>query len=323
MEASAEWMHDKQRYAITGANIGLGLESVRQLASYNDGTAELYLLCRNESSTYEAIAYLSNEYEKVSFRYIHFDSSDRSSVERAADALSSGIPDGQILNGLLLNAGGFTSDRKGNPLKSGATLIAETNLLGHAKLLDSLLNKGRIAKGSRVVFSGSEAGMGEPSAIQWGGTLQFYVDILNGSCYKKYSPADAYGHIKGMIAFYAAAFARKHPEIYIAAVSPGSTRNTSLMDQGQFSTVANFMIKGFIKLAGQHDLSVGAKRYICALTDEYEYPSGSFVCSRKGYIGEVCNATELKKGRVFGEEIKQDLVYEAVQQFVSSDIHNR
>jgi hypothetical protein len=38
MEASAEWMHDKQRYAITGANIGLGLESVRQLASYNDGT---------------------------------------------------------------------------------------------------------------------------------------------------------------------------------------------------------------------------------------------------------------------------------------------
>jgi NAD(P)-dependent dehydrogenase (short-subunit alcohol dehydrogenase family) len=310
-------MSTHHRYAITGANTGLGLESVRQSASlHNGGTTDLYLLCRNEISTNEAIANISNEYEKASFRYIHFDSSDRSSVERAAEALSSAIPDGQVLNGLLLNAGGFTSDRKGDPLKSGATLIAETNLLGHALLLDSLLKKGCIAKGSRVVFSGSEAGMGEPSAIQWGGDLQFYIDILNGSCYKKYSPAEAYGHIKGMIAFYASAFARKHPEIYTVAVSPGSTRNTSLMDRGQFSTVTEFMIKGFIKLSGQHDLSVGAKRYVNALNDEYEYPSGSFVCSRKGYTGEVCNAIELKKGKVFGEELNQDLVYEAVRKFV-------
>ena len=306
-----------RRYAVTGANATLGLESVHQLASvHTDCSTETYLLCRNENSANEAIAMLSKDHPDVTFRFIHFDSSDRSSIRSAIEALTSYIPQEEMLNGLLLNAGGFTSDRKGLPLQSGATLIAETNLLGHALLLDGLLSTKRIRTGSRVIFSGSEAGMGEPTAISWGNTLQYYIDILNGSSYKSYTPLDAYGHIKGMIAFYAAALARRYPDIYFAAISPGSTRNTKLMDQGQYPAMLNFFIKGYIKVAGQHDLSVGAKRYVDALDEQYEYPSGSFVCSEKGYIGPVCNATKLKKGKVFGDEVKQDLVYDAVRQFL-------
>lgn len=173
---------------------------------------------------------------------------------------------------------------------------------------------------SRVVFSGSEAGMGEPMAIQWGDTLKYYVDILNGCRYdkKRYHPGDAYGYVKGLIVFYIAALARRHSDVYFVTVSPGSTRNTSLMDRGQFSPVLGFMIQGFIRMAGQHEVSVGARRYIDAFIEEdYPYSSGSFVCSKKGYTGQVCNAIEvLKKGKVFGEEVKQDLVYEAVRQFM-------
>ena len=311
------------RYAITGANVGLGFESARQLASLHDddngnSTIVIYMLCRNETNAQAAITTLSREYPRVSFQYVHFDSSDRESVKSSIQSLSRALitSENSILKGLILNAGGFTSDRIGSPLTSGATLIAETNLIGHALLLNGLIEFNHLRRGSRIIFSGSEAGLGQPSAIPWENTMQYYVNILNGSIYKKYNPGDAYGHIKGMMAFYTTAMARRHPDLYFVAISPGSTRNTLLMEQGQFSPVMIFFIRGYIKMAGQHDVSVGAKRYIDGLSENYEYASGSFVCSRNGFIGDVCSAVELKKGRAFGDEKKQDLVYGAVEHFL-------
>lgn len=332
-------------YCITGANGGLGLESARQLALLHhqplssDSSSEttIFLLCRRESSANEAISALQTSSNsttssstcnhKVNFTFVQFDSSDRPSVEAAVTALSTQIPDGQHIDGLLCNAGGFTSDTKGTRCKSGATFIAETNLIGHAALVDGLLQSKKLASGkSRVVFSASEAGLGEPFAIKWGNDLEYYSRILDGSEYgKRYAPSTAYGHIKGIIALYAAALARRHPDMFFAAVTPGSTKGTNLIDQGSFSNCAiNALLKGFIKLSGQHSVSDGAKRYIDALVnrrtsggdDEYEYPSGTFVTSKKKYVGATCAATTLSKGKAFGDEEKQDLAYEAVRNFL-------
>ena len=329
-------------YCITGANGGLGLESARQLAllhhqpsSSSDSSSEtttcIFLLCRRESSANEAISALqtasSSTNHKVNFIFVPFDSSDRPSVEAAVATLSKKIPDGQHIDGLLCNAGGFTSDTKGTRCKSGATIIAETNLIGHAALVDGLLQSKKLANGkSRVVFSASEAGLGEPFAIKWGNDVQYYSSILDGSKYgKRYAPPTAYGHIKGIIAFYAAALARRHPDVFFAAVTPGSTKGTNLIDQGSFSNCAiNALLKGFIKLSGQHSVSDGAKRYVDALVnrrssggdDEYEYPSGTFITSKKKYVGATCAATDLSKGKSFGDEEKQDLAYEAVRKFL-------
>ena len=318
-------------YAITGANSGLGAEAVRQLAEYatlyqtNTSTQlTIYLLCRNVDSAAEIIQniyrrHTSPENDHIKFTCIKFDASNRSSVKSAVEELSNNIPYERLLDGLLLNAGGFTSDRKGCLCESGATVIAETNLIGHAALVDGLIESKRIGKGCRVIFSGSEAALGEPFQYKWGDDLECYVNTLNGKRYKKYSPADGYGHIKALIAFYCTAIARRHSDIYFATISPGSTRNTNLIDQGSFSGPLQFVIKGFIRLSGQHDVSVGAKRYIDALLPDQEgwnYSSGSFVLSKKGYIGDVCVATELKKGKVFSDESKQEYVYQAVQQFL-------
>jgi NAD(P)-dependent dehydrogenase (short-subunit alcohol dehydrogenase family) len=355
-------MHPTKRsyyYAISGANAGLGLESVHQLASlYDDETAStcnpidkgessdsataainttIFMLCRNSASAQNEIESLQSAYPNVTFIYIPFDASNRSSVEAAIDSLKSEMmtaddDDGnqRIINGLLLNAGGFTSDRTGTLTSSGTTVIAETNLIGHAILLDGLIQSKAIGNGSRVIFSGSEAGMGEPFAIKWENNLDYYVNILNGNAYKKgkrnnYKPQDAYGHVKGMIAFYGYAMAKRHKDIYFATVSPGSTKDTHLMEQGSFPNALKRLFKGFICLMGQHGVDIGASRYIDAMVVHnnnevgegqevgWYYESGTFVCSKKGYIGEVCDATELKKGKPFGEEVKQDLVYKAVQ----------
>ena len=315
---------NRQYYAITGANSGLGAEAVRQLAVYASSQTNIqttiYLLCRNVDSANESIHNLSKQYPNTTFKCVQFDASNRSSVKSTIKELTNNIPDECILDRLLLNAGGFTSDKKGSKCESGATIIAETNLVGHAALVDGLIESKRIAKGSRVIFSGSEAALGEPFAYKWDDNLESYVNILNGKRYKKYSPADGYGHIKALIAFYCTAISRRHSDVYFAAVSPGSTRNTNLIDQGSFGSGAlKFAIKGFIRMSGQHDVSVGAKRYIDALLpyqEGWNYASGSFVLSKKGYIGDVCVATELKKGKVFSDESKQEYVYEAVQKFL-------
>mmetsp|Transcript_1582 Transcript_1582/g.4602 ORF Transcript_1582/g.4602 Transcript_1582/m.4602 type:complete len:345 (+) Transcript_1582:190-1224(+) len=335
-------------YCITGANGGLGLESVRQLAllhqpsssssSSSDSSSEtnIFLLCRRESSANEAISALRSHLDqqksassnrKVNFTFVQFDSSDRTSVEAAVQTLSKQIPDGQHVDGLLCNAGGFTSDTKGTKCRSGATIIAETNLIGHAALVDGLLQSKKLADGkSRVIFSASEAGLGEPFAIKWGSDVEYYSTILDGSKYgKRYAPSNAYGHIKGIISFYCSALARRHPDIFFAAVTPGSTKGTNLIDQGSFSNCAiNAVLKGFIKLSGQHSVFDGAKRYIDALVNrrssgsdgEYEYPSGTFVTSQKKYVGATCAAAELSKGKAFGDEKKQDVAYEAVRKFL-------
>ena len=249
-------------FAVTGANAGLGAESVRQLIqNHNDNInhaggptieteSTIYLLCRNVDSGNETIEALSKECKSsgISLICVQFDASNRSTVKSAIEFISTNIPDGYVLDGVLLNAGGFTSDTKGSLCESGATVIAETNLIGHAALVNGLIETKRIGRGiSRVIFSGSEAGFGEPFAYKWGNELDFYVNILNGKRYeKKYKPADGYGHIKGMIAFYCAALARRHgSDTYFATVSPGSTRNTNLIDQGSFTNSLKFFIKGY------------------------------------------------------------------------------
>ena len=315
--------------------------SLKDESAGDDAIADIdmniFLLCRNPVSAQQAIRSLtdsSNMHPKrVHLNLIHvpFDASNRTSVKAAIASLSQSISDGKIINGLLLNAGGFTSDRTGTITSSGTTIIAETNLIGHAVLVDGLIQSKKLQHGSRVIFSGSEAGMGEPFAIKWGDKLDDYVNILNGKAYRtknntsKYSPQDAYGHIKGMMAFYVYALAKQHPDIYFATVSPGSSKDTDLIDQGSFSGAFKLFVKGFIRfirLSGQHSVEVGAARYIDALmangSGGYSYKSGTFVSSKKGYIGEVCDATELKKGKAFGDKAKQDLVFEAVQMFIIS-----
>jgi len=82
---------------ITGANVGLGKESARQLAMIN-GTEKIYLACRNLSKAEEAKQSLEESTGKNIFEIVIMDVSNPNSVRSAvagfrdSSTASSGIP---------------------------------------------------------------------------------------------------------------------------------------------------------------------------------------------------------------------------------------
>lgn len=307
-------------YIVTGANSGLGLEATRQLAVL-EGTSRVYLACRSEDKAHAAIKELRETTSRADvFKFLRFDAANKISALNAASAITE-----EHIDGLVLNAGGSGSDTEGKAQESGLTCIAEMNLLGHVVLVDALLASGKLGPGSRIVFAGSESARGVRSMAipppEWGDDVESFVGHLNGAAYQKYDSGKAYSYIKGIGALYFAALARRHPQMYVATVSPGAS-STNLMQQQNAGPLKGLITKAMMPLGRMlgvvHGADVGAKRYVDAVTGTagWTYPSGAFVACVKNASGPICNQIDVPHGAVFGDEAKQDLAWESVRRFM-------
>merc|ERR1711998_193363 len=110
----------------------------------------------------EELAKLTGK-DKTFFSYVLMDCDDLQSVKTAVDA----FPDD--FDRLMLNAGGFGNGKIHEA--SGATQAQVINTLGHAVLVDGLLDKGKIKDGAWVVYVGSEVSR---SLISFTGLLPNY-----------------------------------------------------------------------------------------------------------------------------------------------------
>ncbi len=307
-------------YIVTGANSGLGLEATRQLAML-DKTVCIYLACRSEERANAAIKELiKNTNRHNVFKFLQFDASSKRSAQEAARKIKE-----KHIHGLILNAGGTGPDTEGKKKESGLTSIAEINLLGHVVLVDELQTTGKLGKGSRIVYAGSEAARGVKSMSipppDWGRSVDFFTDHLNGSAYKIFDVSTAYSYIKGIAALYFAAYARRYPEIYVATVSPGASKTNLIQQQtgGFLKTLVAKLMMPLGKMVGVvHGADVGAKRYVDAVTNatHWTYPSGAFVASAKNASGPICNQIEVPHGEVFGDKTMQDFAWEAMRKSV-------
>jgi len=252
---------------------------------------------------------------------------------KSAHALAEAI-DGSI-TGILLNDHGSSGNMTLG--SSGMLPLAEMKLLEPISLIDVLLARGKLGKGSRVVVSGSESARGIESmgipAPTLGGAQRF-EQLLTGRAYDAALSKDAldmavYSHVSAISALFFAAFARRRPDVHFEVVSPGLTRDSfdpkiakQLADTwGGWSKLLalRLLLLPIARIAGAaHEPAVAAKYYVDALTagEGWGYPSGAFVghAPPTDTSGPLCNQAD--HAAFLSDKALQNLAWAAVRKFV-------
>ena len=97
---------------ITGANIGLGKETARQLALKQE-TKKVILFCRNQAKAEAAKKDLEEKTGKKIFEIIIGDVSDANSVRKAVEKIK------EPIDAVILNAGGMVGKTAAKITPSG------------------------------------------------------------------------------------------------------------------------------------------------------------------------------------------------------------
>jgi NAD(P)-dependent dehydrogenase (short-subunit alcohol dehydrogenase family) len=212
---------------ITGANVGLGKESARQLAMIN-GTEKIYLACRNPIKAEEAKQSLEKSTGKSIFEIVIMDVSNPSSVRSAVAGLK------EPIDALIMNAGGMGGKSPMDVTSDGVTSLFAANVLGHVLLLDELIKEKKLNK--VALYAGSEGArgvedMGMPQPALKTSSEDEFTSVIDGTFFDKTTdPMEAYGYIKYVAALWMSSEARKNPNLRLITVSPGFTSGTAVMD---------------------------------------------------------------------------------------------
>lgn len=140
---------------VTGANVGLGLETATELARAG---ATVVLAARDPARAESAIASISSAIPDADVRFVPLDLASLASVAEFSEAVAAAFPDGLDL--LINNAGVMMPPRR--ETEDGFELQLGTNHLGHFALTGRLLPMMGDRDGSRVVtVSSGMARMGQ------------------------------------------------------------------------------------------------------------------------------------------------------------------
>jgi NAD(P)-dependent dehydrogenase (short-subunit alcohol dehydrogenase family) len=161
---------------VTGANAGIGLETVRVLAQHG---ATVMLACRDERKADQAVSQIRSTGPDADVRPVHLDLASLGSVRQAAAEILAHCP---RLDLLINNAGVMYVPFQRT--EDGFELTLGTNHLGHFALTGLLLPRLLDTPDSRVVTMSSVA-------HRYG---KMHFDDLNLT--QHYEPGQAYGQSK-------------------------------------------------------------------------------------------------------------------------------
>ena len=270
---------------ITGANIGLGKETARQLALKQE-TKKVILFCRNQAKAEAAKKDLEEQTGKKIFEIIIGDVTDANSVRKAVEKII------EPIDAVILNAGGMVGKTAAVITSSGMNVLAATNILGHVILVDELIKHDKLRKA--VLYPSAEAVPGvkmlgmKPVSMKTSSVDEFAA-VLDGTYFgNKFDVTQAYGYVKYVATMWMLSMARKYPDLKFVAMSPGSTSGTQGPEN--FPPIMRFVMRYFMMpvvfpLMGEmvHKLDVGAKRFVDGISDE-QYKSGVFYASKEGKL---------------------------------------
>jgi NAD(P)-dependent dehydrogenase (short-subunit alcohol dehydrogenase family) len=217
---------------VTGTTSGLGYAAARALAG--EGWREIIITGRSLARAQETAAQLATETKMQVFTPLELDLDTPSSVQSALAEL---VKRGRPVDFLLLNAGVIPGKKR--VLTAAGIEAAQAPLIGHHQLTVGLLRANLLSPNARIVIVGSEAARGDVPLFSYTdvaalAAAQYQDDrsaavkaLLRNGPNVKYEPNRAYADAKIVVAWWAAALARRLPPgMAVYAVSPGSTPDT-------------------------------------------------------------------------------------------------
>ena len=217
---------------VTGTTSGLGYAAARMLAA--EGYREVIVTGRSLARVQETAAQLAAETKTQVFTPLELDLDTPSSVQSALAEL---VKRGRPIDFLLLNAGMVGGKKR--VLTAAGIEASQAPLIGHHQLTVGLLRANLLSPNARIVIAGSEPARGDVplfsytdvaafAAKQYQGDRTAAVEALVRSGPNvKYEPNRAYADAKLIVAWWAAALARRLPSgMAVYAVSPGSAPDT-------------------------------------------------------------------------------------------------
>ncbi len=281
---------NQQTALVTGANSGIGLETVKQLSLL--GFKKIILACRTKEKGDLAIKNILKEGFSNIYSVIALDLTEKNSSH---DALQELIHKKQKIDILILNACVNHKTLKTN--SDGMELTFASALLGHHILTNGLLKANLLSINAKIVTAGSEAARGDVPMMKLPNIDAETRDTYSGNYEimlksfifpnkgKRYKPMETYALTKLLVSLWTEALARRLP-IYIItnSISPGATPDTNFARHQSWVLQKVMMplmkkVGPYIEMSG--NIENAAKRYLKILTFD-NTTNGKFWASKKG-----------------------------------------
>jgi NAD(P)-dependent dehydrogenase (short-subunit alcohol dehydrogenase family) len=272
---------------VTGATSGLGHAAAHLLAE--DGWHEIIITGRGAAQIRETAAQLATETKRKVFTPLELDLDKPLSVQSALAEL---VKRGRPIDFLLLNAGMVPG--KARVLTAAGVEASQAPLIGHHQLTVGLLNANLLSPNARIVIAGAEPARGGVPMFKYTDLPAFAATYSRGDKTAaiealirngpnvRYVPSNAYADAKLIVAWWAAALARRLPSgAAVYAVSPGAANATNVArNAGPLLKYLMIPIVNLIPGMNQTP-ETAASRYIQA-SEFGTDASGLFFASAKG-----------------------------------------
>lgn len=227
---------------------------------------------------------------------------------------------------VVLNAGGPGGKDSNGLTRDGFTNIMAVNTVGHALLVEELLDSGKLVEGGTVVYASSEAARGVPKfgfdkPIVESGTVEEFASAIDGSKFvgkdDSYEVTYSYAKLLGVLWTSSMARERQADNFRFVSVSPGATEGTNIAKDFPLKTkILYCALAPIMRFFGMsHDTDHGAKRYLDVVYETEKYDNGVFYGSVESkFTGDL--VPQLDMFEALGNETYQDNAKVAIRKFL-------
>ncbi|PYE18292.1 SDR family NAD(P)-dependent oxidoreductase [Paraburkholderia silvatlantica] len=272
---------------VTGTTSGVGYEAARLLAT--SGYRQVFVTGRSLARVQATVTQLAAQTEKQVFTPLQLELDEPTSVQSALAELEKR---GHAIDFLLLNAGMVPGKQR--VITAAGVEASQAPLIGHHQLTVGLLSANLLSPNARIVIASAEPARGGVPMFKYtdvvalaakyhqGDLTAAMESLLRNGPNVKYVPNNAYADAKLIVAWWAAALARRLPSgMAVFAVSPGAATATNVGRNAGWA-VKYLMIPIVNLIPGMNQTpETAARRYLQASEFGTDV-SGQFFASAKG-----------------------------------------